>query len=92
MVRAHRFIYEYFHGEIDSNLVIHHKCYNRKCVNPTHLEQVTSRKNTLDINSKNQAAVNARKTHCIHGHEFTPENTYVFPSGYRQCRACRHKT
>ncbi len=33
-------------------------------------------------------ARNAIKTHCDHGHEFTPENTYAKPSGGRQCRAC----
>lgn len=31
------------------------------------------------------------KTHCIHGHEFTPENTYVEPSGKIGCRACRRR-
>lgn len=29
------------------------------------------------------------RTHCRHGHEYTQENTYLAPSGYRQCRACR---
>lgn len=28
------------------------------------------------------------KTECKHGHEYTPENTYVNPKGYRECRAC----
>jgi len=28
------------------------------------------------------------KTHCKHGHEYTKENTYWTPAGYRQCRAC----
>lgn len=31
---------------------------------------------------------NASKTHCIRGHEFTPENTYVH-NGKRSCKACR---
>jgi hypothetical protein len=33
---------------------------------------------------------NARRTHCIHGHEFTPENTYlsIKRPGSRQCKAC----
>lgn len=31
---------------------------------------------------------NARKTHCIHGHEFTPANTYIRPDGNRDCKAC----
>ncbi|MEV8177176.1 hypothetical protein AB0O99_03910 [Cellulosimicrobium funkei] len=30
------------------------------------------------------------KTRCPHGHEYTPENTIVYPSdGRRRCRACR---
>lgn len=37
----------------------------------------------------------ARKTHCIHGHEFTAENTrvYTFPNGVtaRFCRACKRE-
>lgn len=29
------------------------------------------------------------KTHCVRGHEFTPENTYIQPGlTRRQCRAC----
>lgn len=31
---------------------------------------------------------NFGKTHCNHGHEYTPENTYRTPAGYRQCRVC----
>src|SRR5262245_51776004 len=30
------------------------------------------------------------KTHCIHGHLYTTENTYTRPDGERQCRTCRH--
>lgn len=29
-------------------------------------------------------------THCIHGHEFTPENTYYSPTiNKRECRECK---
>jgi hypothetical protein len=31
------------------------------------------------------------KTHCKHGHEFTPENTYIRPKGTRECRICIKK-
>lgn len=31
----------------------------------------------------------ARKTHCLQGHEYTEENTYVYPSGKKDCRKCR---
>lgn len=25
------------------------------------------------------------RTHCVRGHEFTPENTYLSPKGHREC-------
>ena len=28
-------------------------------------------------------------THCRRGHEFTVENTYVCPEGWRRCRRCK---
>lgn len=31
----------------------------------------------------------AKQTHCINGHEFTPENTIIKSNGCRQCRECR---
>ena len=31
----------------------------------------------------------AKKTHCVRGHEFTPENTYVTKRGFRNCMECR---
>lgn len=37
--------------------------------------------------------LNSRKTHCIHGHKFTPSNTYK-SKGKRWCKTCtreRHK-
>lgn len=35
---------------------------------------------------------NSRKTLCVHGHEFTSENTYLNSRGSRQCRECRRVT
>lgn len=85
---AHREAYEAVNGQIAPGLTIDHLCRVRKCVNPAHLEAVTQRENTLRSPIA-VAAINARKTHCKRGHEFTPENTYTPRSGARICRACR---
>ncbi len=85
-ISSHRFIYEYYHGSICPDLTIDHLCRNRACVNVNHLEQVTMKVNVLRGNTI--TAINSRKTHCIHGHEFTPENTYIRKEGKRNCKAC----
>lgn len=82
---AHRVAYELFVGAIPKGLVIDHLCRNRACVNPLHLEVVTNRENIL--RGEGHAAQNARKTHCIRGHDLTdPKNTYTW--GTRECRLC----
>jgi len=88
-VRAHRFAWETLVGPIGEELVIDHLCKNRGCVNPDHLDTVTPKENYL--RGANPCAVNARKTHCKRNHEFTPENTYIDPNGYRQCRSCNRE-
>lgn len=30
-----------------------------------------------------------RATHCGKGHEFTVQNTYIRPNGFRMCRICQ---
>lgn len=87
-VNAHRAFYEHFVGPIPEGLHIDHLCRNRACVNPKHLEPVTPRENTRRSPIA-RGAVNARKTHCIRGHEFTPENTIVVKRG-RNCRTCTY--
>lgn len=33
----------------------------------------------------------AATTHCVNGHEYTPENTYTRSEGWRACRACNRE-
>ncbi len=92
---AHRAAYEHFVGPIPDGMVLDHECHNRdetclggsscphrRCVNHEHLapksigENVSASPNTW-----------GNRTHCVHGHEFTPENTAI-RRGKRSCRTC----
>ena len=53
-------------------------------MNPDHLEPVTRGENLHRGAHRNKV-----KTHCPQGHEYTPENTYVWGDrNFRQCRTC----
>lgn len=85
--RAHRVVWEKFKGLIPYDKQLDHLCRNRLCVNPDHLELVTSKENTM--RGISFAATNATKTHCLRGHAFTAENTISRGRGGRDCRACK---
>lgn len=85
--RAHRVSYEWARHPIPDGLVIDHLCRTRACVNPDHLEPVTSRVNTL--RGETLAAECVAKTHCPQGHPYDEANTISEGNGrFRRCREC----
>jgi HNH endonuclease len=95
-VMAHRFVYELLIGPIPDGLQLDHLCRTRSCVNPSHLEPVTSRENTIRGDSPTLTSERRREqTHCIHGHLLDEANTYVAGRGdgyeRRGCRTCHRE-
>ena len=84
-VMAHRFAYEIFIGEVPEGLQLDHLCRNHACVNPNHLEVVTSQEN---IKRGESGRNNRLKTHCPRGHPYNGANTYKNRRGSRCCRVC----
>lgn len=71
-----------YKGSIPKGLEIDHLCRIRHCVNPTHLEAVTHRRNM-------ERAYFAIQTHCFRGHKYTTENTRHYKHKNKNRRVCR---
>jgi hypothetical protein len=83
-VKAHRFSYESMIGPVPPGLVLDHLCRNRACVNPRHLEPVTTKENI-------RRGERATKTRCLRGHLLAGDNLlpYAKALGWRACRRCK---
>lgn len=87
---VHRLAYELTCGPIPAEMTLDHLCNNRRCFNPSHLTPATLRNNVLRSET-GVTAINARKTHCVNGHEFKDGNYWVQQRKQgpkRRCRVC----
>lgn len=85
LVMAHILSYELKHGPVPVGLELDHVvCSVRHCIHPDHTKAVTH----FD-NCTRQSSWWSKRTHCVQGHEFTPENTRLDRHGTRHCRTCR---
>lgn len=78
---VHKLFYEHFVGPVPKGMELHHRCENKGCVNWECLEL---------LDRKEHLGERHLKTHCKHGHEFTPENT-KHNGKQRLCRICQKR-
>lgn len=89
--RANRVAWEIANARpVPDGMLVCHSCDNPPCVNPAHLWIGTLADNARDMVAKGRHA-NPQKTHCPHGHEYSPENTRVSKAGSRNCRLCHRR-
>lgn len=83
-ILAHRMAYILEVGEIPVGKELHHKCSNKLCVNPAHLQPVTRSEHPDSGPSLKRA-----NTQCPQGHPYSGENLHRYPSEKaRRCRIC----
>lgn len=88
---VHRMVLETFVGPRPDGKEACHGDSNGRNNYLSNLRWGTRKENAEDrVKAGHAVGWQAAKTHCKHGHEFTPENTYRRPGNpkYRICRAC----
>ena len=83
---SHRVSYEICFGKIPKGLLVDHKCRNRACINPAHMDIVTPKENVQ------RGLRGSLITSCPAGHKYNFENTlyrkYRNNGQHRRCKKC----
>jgi len=95
MRRVHRLVAAAFYGP--NEMLVRHLDGNPLNNNVDNLSYGTPLENSADRIAHGRHRRNGRldRTHCRHGHEYTPENTIIRRQegkrAYRACRECRRQ-
>lgn len=81
---AHRLSHEHFKGLIPIGYEIDHLCFNKRCINPNHLEAVTKYENLRRENVKRALSP------CLNGHGI--EFRYRQYCGRMVCKKCARES
>ena len=89
-LRVHRYMYSRAGNRLLPGFELDHLCHTRRCCNPDHVEQVTTRVNQLR-STETLSSKNLAKTHCPQAHLYDAVNTRIeyskgLPS--RKCKQC----
>lgn len=84
---VHRLAYELAYGPIPPGMQIDHRCRNRRCVEPSHLEVVTNAENVRRGIPYRRQSTYVKPDRCGKGHPMDEANTYKAKRGWK-CRTC----
>jgi hypothetical protein len=83
---THRAMFMIFRGPISDKINLHHRCRNRACGNPEHLDPMLPGDHTAH---EAFLRVDEKPMWCPYGHPYDEVNTYV-RRGIRSCRTCHN--
>lgn len=85
---SHRLHWLLVNGEIPDEMTLDHLCYNRRCIELSHLSIVTREENALRA-AKRFNLQRTKPSHCHRGHEYLPNDWSR--NGWRSCSRCEHE-
>lgn len=86
---VHRMSFAVLKDKLGENTQVDHLCKVRNCLNPDHLEEVTSKENTRRGLSKK---FNTDPNKCAYGHDYDIEKPgKAEGSIYKICSTCNHR-
>jgi hypothetical protein len=84
----HRHVYEEMFGEIPEGLVVRHKCDNRGCINPEHLELGTHQDNMRDMVERGGSCKGTKNPNAIITEEDSEEIRRLAFMGFKRKDIC----